>query len=139
MDAIDAHILDILAVDGRASFSSIGADVGLSTNATAARIRRLERAGVILGYRAVLADERADPAAGIEAFIDVRLSPTADSDEFLAWAKQQPVIVDAAHVTGPYDYLLRIAVRDMLALDGLLRILKSEGGVAQTQTRIALR
>ena len=61
MDAIDAHILDILAVDGRASFSSIGADVGLSTNATAARIRRLERAGVILGYRAVLADERADP------------------------------------------------------------------------------
>ena len=54
-------------------------------------------------------------------------------------SKQQPVIVDAAHVTGPYDYLLRIAVRDMLALDGLLRILKSEGGVAQTQTRIALR
>lgn len=139
MDAIDAQILEILSVDGRRSFSSIGAAIALSTNATAARIRRLERVGIILGYRAVLADDRPDPAAGIEAFIDVRLAPTADSDEFLAWVQRQSQIIDAAHVTGPYDYLLRIRVRDMLALDGLLRILKSDGGVAQTQTRIALR
>ena len=139
MDAIDEHILEILAVDGRASFSSIGHAVGLSTNATAARIRRLEREGVIVGYRAVLADERADPTAGIEAFIDVRLAPTAESDDFLEWVQRQPPVIDAAHVTGPYDYLLRIRVRDMPALDALLRILKSEGSVAQTQTRIALR
>lgn len=139
MDSIDAHILEILAVDGRASFSSIGAAVGLSTNAAAARVRRLERDGVILGYRAVLVDDRPDPAAGIEGFVDVRLAPTEDSDDFLAWAQRQQAIVDAAHVTGPYDYLLRIRVRDMPALDALLRLLKREGGVVQTQTRIALR
>jgi len=139
MDAIDDHLLEILSVDGRASFSSIGRAVGLSTNATAARIRRLERDGVIVGYRAVLADERPDPAAGIEAFVDVRLAPDIESDDFLDWVQRQPLVIDAAHVTGPYDYLLRIRVRDMPALDGLLRLLKSEGGVSQTQTRIALR
>jgi Lrp/AsnC family leucine-responsive transcriptional regulator len=139
MDAIDVQIIEILSVDGRRSFSSLGREVGLSTNATAARVRRLERAGVILGYRAVLAEDRPDPAAGIEAFIDVRLAPTADSDAFLDWTQRQPPIIDAAHVTGPYDYLLRIRVRDMVALDALLRTLKHEGGVAQTQTRIALR
>ncbi|QBE48887.1 Lrp/AsnC ligand binding domain-containing protein [Leucobacter triazinivorans] len=48
-------------------------------------------------------------------------------------------VVDAVHVTGPYDYLLRVRVRDTSALDRLLRLLKKDAGVAQTQTRLALR
>ena len=139
MDAIDHRIVAILVGDGRASFSAIGRDVGLSTNAAAARVRRLEAEGVIVGYQAVLSDRRPDPDAGIEAFVDVRLAPERDSDEFLAWARTLGAVVDAAHVTGPYDYHLHVRVRDMAALDQLLRVLKKTGGAAQTQTRLALR
>jgi Lrp/AsnC family leucine-responsive transcriptional regulator len=139
VDAIDHQIIAILAVDGRASFSAIGREVGLSTNAAAARVRRLESDGVIVGYQAVLGDRGPDPAAGIEAFVDLRLAPERDSDEFLAWSRTLPAVVDSAHVTGPYDYHLHVRVRDMGALDQLLRVLKRSGGAAQTQTRLALR
>ncbi|MCR1783374.1 Lrp/AsnC family transcriptional regulator [Nocardioides carbamazepini] len=139
MDELDARIVEILVADGRASFSRIGGEIGLSTNATAARIRRLEAQGVIVGYRAILAQETPEPDAGIEGFIDVRLPPESDSAEFLAWAGRHRAVADAVHVTGPYDYLLHIRVRDMRALDQLLRELKTTGRASQTQTRIALR
>lgn len=137
MDAIDSAIVATLIADGRASFSAIGRQVGLSTNATAARVHRLEAAGVILGYRAVLAEEDVS-SGGVEAFIDVRLTPGRDSDEYLAWTRGLAPVLDAAHVTGAYDFHLHVRVRDMAALDQLLRVLKRDGA-AQTQTRIALR
>jgi len=139
MDALDEKILDILRQDGRASFSGIGRRVGLSTNAAAARIRRMERSGIILGYRAVLAGEVVDASAGLEAFIDVRLDADRDSEAFLAWSRTVPEIWDAVHVTGPYDYMLHVRVRDTQILNRLLRLLKAEGGAIQTQTRLALR
>lgn len=138
MDDIDEEILSILQSDGRRSFTALGRDVGLSANAVAARVQRLERVGIIDGFTVVLADAAALPGARIEAFIDVRLRHDRDSEEFLEWARAVDGVVEAVHVTGPYDYLLRVGVDDMSALDRLLRALKREGGVSQTQTRIAL-
>lgn len=139
MDAIDNIILGILRDQARISFSELGRQVELSTNAAAARVRRLEATGVILGYRAVLASDAIDPVSGLESFIDVRLHADTDSSTFLAWATAEPVIRDAVHVTGPYDYLLHVVIPNTKALDGLLRRLKSEAGAIQTQTRLALR
>ncbi|MWV58645.1 Lrp/AsnC family transcriptional regulator [Rathayibacter sp. VKM Ac-2754] len=139
MDTRDDEIIGALRENARASFSEIGRRVGLSTNATAARVRRLEAAGVILGYRVVLDTEVAEPASGLEAFVDVRLDPARSSEEFLEWASRLPETRDAVHVTGAYDYLLHIRVRDTAALDRLLRRLKNEGGATHTQTRLALR
>ncbi|APZ33928.1 AsnC family transcriptional regulator [Microbacterium aurum] len=139
MDAIDEQILTVLRDNGRASFSAIGRDVGLSTNAVAARVRRLERKQIILGYQAILGTDLPEPVSGLEVFIDVRLHADRTSREFLTWATNDPDILDAAHVTGPYDYLLHVRARDTGALDRLLVRLKSDGGAAQTQTRLALR
>jgi Lrp/AsnC family leucine-responsive transcriptional regulator len=141
VDAIDDEILGILRDEARISFSDLGRRVGLSANAATARVRRLERDGVIVAYRAVLAGDEPStgPRPGLEGFVDVRLREETDSDAFLAWARREPLIEDAAHVTGPYDYLLRVRVRDTAELDRLLRRLKSGAGVAQTQTRLALR
>jgi len=139
MDAIDEQIVSILRADGRASFSSIGRDVDLSTNAVVARVRRLESRGVILGYQAILGSDAPDRPSGLEAFIDVRLRYDRDSEDFLAWTTGVGEVVDAVHVTGSYDYLLHVRTRDTGSLDRLLRQVKSEGGAAQTQTRLALR
>lgn len=139
MDRLDEEILGILGTNGRISFSDLGKQIGLSTAATAARVRRLEAAGVILGYSAILADQEVAAGGGLEAFIDVRLAEGRDSTDFLAWAQQERKITDAVHLTGPYDYLLRAQVRDTGELDLLLRRLKRTAGAAATQTRIALR
>ncbi|WP_378144172.1 Lrp/AsnC family transcriptional regulator [Cnuibacter sp. UC19_7] len=139
MDAIDEQIIRVLRANGRASFSALGREIGLSTNAAAVRVRRLERSGVITGYQAILGTDAPDEVSGLEAFVDVRLDTDRDSEEFLEWASDVREILDAVHVTGPYDYLLRVHTRDTAALDGLLRLVKREGGAAQTQTRLALR
>lgn len=94
---------------------------------------------MIVGYHAVLGTDPPEHVSGIEAFIDVRLTPDHDSEEFLAWTRGVRQILDAVHVTGPYDYLLRIRTANTAALDHLLRLLKRDGGAAQTQTRLALR
>lgn len=139
MDGTDNMILGILRDNARVSFSDLGRQIGLSTNAASARVRRLESDGLILGYRAVLASDTIDPAAGLESFIDVRLHAETDSSAFLAWTTAEPSIRDAVHVTGSYDYLLHVAVPNTKALDALLRRLKAEAGAIQTQTRLALR
>lgn len=139
MDDLDSEILDILRRDGRISFSALGAAVGLSTNAASARVRKLEASGVIVGYRAVLADDLVSDTSGLEAFIDVRLRPDADSETFMRAATAEPEVRDAAHVTGPYDYLLHVRVADTGRLNALLNRLKTRAGAGQTQTRLALR
>lgn len=139
MDSTDEIILGILRENARISFSELGHQIGLSTNAASARVRRLESDGLILGYRAVLASDAIDPLSGLESFIDVRLHAETDSSDFLMWATAEPAIRDAVHVTGPYDYLLHAALPNTKALDALLRRLKTEAGAVQTQTRLALR
>lgn len=139
MDSTDEQIVNILRNNGRASFSEIGRQVGLSTNAVASRVRRMERTGVILGYHAVLGSDIPEDRTGLEAFIDVRLQPDRDSESFLVWAADVTSILDAVHVTGPYDYLLHVRARDTKTLDRLLRTLKNDAGASQTQTRLALR
>ncbi|MFJ9951780.1 Lrp/AsnC family transcriptional regulator [Kitasatospora sp. NPDC091207] len=139
MDALDSEILGELRADARISYRDLGARVGLSANATADRVRRLLRTGVIRGFTALV-----DPAAdstrpGLTVFVDVRLRPETDSDTFETTALRLPGVTETAHVTGEYDYLLRARVADAAGLDQLLRRLKHEAGVAHSNTRLALR
>jgi Lrp/AsnC family leucine-responsive transcriptional regulator len=139
MDALDGQILGLLTEDARRSFSAIGRQVGLSTNATAARVRRMEQSGLILGYTVMTGSEVPGSREGLEVFIDLRLDAATDNDGFAEMIARVSQVVEAIHVTGPYDYLLRAQVPDTAALDVLLRRLKKECGAAQTSTRVALR
>ena len=125
--------------DARTSFSEIGRRVGLSTNAAAARVRRMQDDDVILGFTVITGPHAPKPHSGLEVFIDVRLDADTDYDAFIRAIGPIDQIVDAVHMTGPYDYLLRAHVRDASVLDTLLRRLKKDCGATQTQTRVALR
>ncbi|MGW6918563.1 Lrp/AsnC family transcriptional regulator [Kitasatospora sp. NPDC054939] len=139
MDDLDREILGELRADARISYRDLGARIGLSANATADRVRRLVRSGVIRGFTA-LVDPQADAGRpGLTVFIDVRLRPETDSDTFESVALRLPGVFEAAHVTGEYDYLLRARANDAAGLDQLLRRLKHEAGVAHSSTRLALR
>jgi Lrp/AsnC family leucine-responsive transcriptional regulator len=137
VDDIDRAIVGLLINNARMSYRELGEEVALSANATAERVRRLSERGVITGFRAVI-----DPAAAgrdLVAFIDVRLKGPAVSDGFERLIGGLEDVTDAAHVTGRFDYQLRVACRDATELDALIRTLKTKGGVVETDTRIALR
>lgn len=115
MDRFDAAILAVLAEDGRISITDLAKRIGLSKSPTQARLRRLEDAGVILGYRALL-----DPIRlGLDhvAFVEVRLSDTREAalKAFNAAVLRVPEIEQAHMIAGNFDYLLKVRTRDMAA------------------------
>lgn len=136
MDEIDRQILSLLRANGRATFASIGDAVGLSPHGAADRVRRLEVAGVITGFTAVV--DREALGRRLDAMVDVRLASTSDPDAFEGLALALPAVVELAFVTGRFDYQLRVACRDADELDQVVRALR-RGGAVQTETRIVMR
>lgn len=137
MDAVDSEIVSLLRADGRLSWRDLGAQVGLSANAAADRVRRLRRAGIITGFAALV-----DPAAGgrrLEALVGVTVSSGTDSDDFATAADRLDPVIEVLHLTGAPDYQLRVACRDTAELDALLRALRLRLGAADTETTIILR
>ena len=136
-DRLDRRILDVLDRDGRASWRELADAVHLSPNAVAERVRRLERAGVIRGYR-VEVDQRL-LGRTIEALIDVRIPATLDPDAFEQGLRDHADVVDAVHVTGAFDYLVHVLCADVAVLDALTRTLKRGLGAETTESRVVLR
>lgn len=137
IDDIDREILRALVENARISYRELGERVALSANAAAERIRRLRESGVIAGFTTTI-----DPAASgrtLVALIDVRLSGPAERERFERLLASLIEVTDAAHVTGRYDYQLRVSCLDVGDLDRLIRKLKTHGGVIETDTRLALR
>lgn len=117
LDAIDRRILQALQGNGRATYDELASAVGLSPSATLRRVKRLEEAGVITGYVALLAPARV--GLGLTAYINVRLEKHTDPQQrspmesFAAAVQSWPEVVECAALTGEMDYLLQVLVRDM--------------------------
>jgi Lrp/AsnC family transcriptional regulator, leucine-responsive regulatory protein len=137
LDPTDFQIISRLVADGRETFAELGKTVGLSPHGAADRVRRLQRAGVISRFTAVI--NLANIGRSLDAFIDVRLLPTASSDAFEKFVLQLPAVQEVAFVTGRFDYHVRVACHGADDLDATLRAIRRDGGAAHTETRIALR
>ena len=137
VDEIDAAIIEHLARDARISFTALGDAVALSANATADRVRNLQRRGVIRGFTVVL--DEAAAGRSIEAVIDLRLRDNADRPKFEAQVRDLPAITGAVHLTGPFDYQLRLVCSDPSEIEETVAHLKTFGGVKDTQTRVVMR
>jgi Lrp/AsnC family leucine-responsive transcriptional regulator len=117
LDAIDRRILRALQVDGRMTYDQLASQVNLSPSATLRRVKRLEEAGAIAGYVAVVPPERV--GLGLTAYINVRLEKHTEThkrnpmDLFRAAVQTWPEVVECAALTGEMDYLLRVVVEDM--------------------------
>ena len=138
MDSLDRDILNVLRHDARVSYRTLGASVGLSSNAAADRVRRLVSRGVIRGF-VTLVDESASPDGRLDLFVDARLRADTDPEAFEAAISRLPAVFEAVHVTGTWDYQLRVRVPDAARIDVLIRTLKRDAGVEHTQTRLVLR
>ena len=112
-DRFDRAILTALAEDGRMTVTDLAKRIGLSKSPTQARLKRLEKKGVILGYRALI-----DPIRmGIDhvAFVEVRLTDTREKalSAFNAAIAKIPEIEQAHLIAGNFDYLMKIRTKSM--------------------------
>ncbi len=117
LDDADRAILDLLRGDGRATVAGWRRATGLSASACSRRLRRLEDHRVIRGYRAII-DPDAD-GRGLTAFVAVRLlrHQREHIQRFQEGAREIAEIVECHHVTGTFDYLLRVEVPDLPAYE----------------------
>jgi Lrp/AsnC family leucine-responsive transcriptional regulator len=114
LDDIDRRILDALQHDGRASFADLARAVSMSASAVTERVRRLEEAGVISGYAAVVDPEKV--GLTILAFVRLRY-PHSNYKPFHDLVAAMPEILEAHHVTGDDCFVLKVAARSMRHLE----------------------
>lgn len=139
LDRIDKKILRELQLDGRISFVDLAEKVGLSTSPCLERVRRLERAGMILGYTALLNPKELD--ASLLVFVEISLNYTSGHifEEFRDAVKKWPQILECHLVAGDFDYLLKIRIKNMASYRTLLGdILHTLPGVRDSRTLVAM-
>jgi len=136
----DVAILDLLQRDSRLSNQDLAERVGMSSSACWRRVRALEEAGVIRGYRAEIDPRRA--GLGFHAIIHVRLVRHTREivDRFVAEVMRHEEVQDCYATTGEADYHLRVLCRDLDAFNDFMeRTLFRLDGIANIQTNLVLR
>ncbi len=136
LDAVDRRILELLVEDGRRSASDVGRTVGLSPAAAKRRIDRLERIGVIGGYRAVL--DHAQLGSEIEAFIELRFAGTTQVGDIEGAVSGLTEVVEAFTTAGDPDALVRVRATDLDHLKRIVDRIRRTGVVTGTKTLIVL-
>jgi Lrp/AsnC family transcriptional regulator, leucine-responsive regulatory protein len=113
LDRIDIAILEALQKDGRISNAALAEKVGLSQSACSRRLDNLESSGVISGYHARLSS--AALGHRMTAIVHISLSGQFEKSlsEFEAAIKRCPNVLSCHLMSGEYDYILRIAARDL--------------------------
>ena len=130
LDEIGLKILRELGRDGRLSMRRLGALVGLSTPAVSERVRKLEEAGIILGYHAHI---QRDPDP-ITAFIHLK-TPPQSYPRALAVLEKSPQVLECHHMSGEDAFIIKVGVAEMVQIEDLVTRLSPFG---TTRTRIVL-
>ena len=139
MDPLDHKILAALQSEGRKTNLALARELGLSPSAMVGRVRRLEQSGAIRGYRAVV-----EPAAlgiTVQALIVVKLREHSEQAirEFEEAVKGVVGVRACYHVTGQFDMVMVLALRDNEHLAHMIRVdLAKVPGVMQLETMLIM-
>jgi len=115
LDAIDKNILNLLQEDSKQTTKALSNQLNLSVTAVYERIRKLESNGFITNYVALISKEKIN--RGFVTFCHVKLIQHTQ-DYVMKFEKeiaQLPEILECYHVSGDYDYLIKVIVKDMKA------------------------
>jgi Lrp/AsnC family leucine-responsive transcriptional regulator len=126
LDATDWRILEALQNDGRASYAELARAVAMSPSAVTERVRRLEEAGVISGYSAVIDHDRI--GLPILAFVRLRY-PHGNYKPFHDLLDTTPEVLEAHHVTGDDCFVMKVTARSMRHLEQIAGRIAGLGSV----------
>ncbi len=130
MDQIDKHILQTLQQNGRVPMTELGRIVGLSQPAVTERVRRLEEQSVITNYRAVVSPDKVGKQS--TAYL---LFHTKHCEEFIAFCRETPDVVEVNRISGEYNYLIKIVTDTMQTLESFIN---SSGKYGNSTTLIVM-
>lgn len=113
LDAIDRGILRYLQEDAKQTNKELSAKLNLSVTAVFERIKKLERVGMIKKYVAIL--DKKQLSLGFMVFCHVKLAQHTEANiiGFEAEISKLPEVLECFHVSGEFDYLLKVVVADM--------------------------
>lgn len=136
-DEIDRKLLNLLQDDDRLALAELSRAIGAPASTINDRIKRLVSQGVIGGFHARLAPD----ALGLDllAFVFVGWSDPKVEPAFLKKIKASSAVLECHHVTGAWNYLLKVRVGTTRDLERFLAdVVKGVGGVERTETVIVL-
>ncbi|KAB8287051.1 Lrp/AsnC family transcriptional regulator [Bifidobacterium avesanii] len=137
MDTVDDRILDLLEADGRATLSELAAATGLSVSAVQSRVQKLEKRGVISGYRAVVDPEQRGLAIG--AFVAVTPLDYAQEARIPEKLRDIEGIVSCDSIAGAPSFMLVVRVASPGKLEELLNLIHRTVPVSTETTMILKR
>ncbi|EWC63450.1 AsnC-family transcriptional regulator [Actinokineospora spheciospongiae] len=136
MDTVDRRIIAALRTNGRLTYADLGRQVGLSASAVHERVGKLEAAGVITGYHAVV-----DPMTvglGVTALVGIHPTDTADDEDVAAALAELPEVESCYRVAGDEAFVVKVRVATVDELERSLGRLRRINGVARTRSTVVL-
>lgn len=137
LDEIDRKLLKLLQADGRTPYAELGKAVGLAVSSVNERVRKLADRGVITGVHAHVSPE----ALGLDllAMVFVGWSDPEVETRFFDRIRDEPAVLECHHVTGSWNYLLKVRVKNTRMLEAFLTsVVKGVDGIQRTETLIVL-
>jgi Lrp/AsnC family leucine-responsive transcriptional regulator len=120
LDEIDVRILQQLQVNGRITNVQLSEKVGLSPAPTLERVKKLENAGLIQSYGALLDAEKLGLSVVVFIEVSLRLHENSDLWHFIQEMEAIPEIVECYHITGEADFLLKVHAETINAYQQLV-------------------
>ncbi|OGF08067.1 MAG: hypothetical protein A2W00_06115 [Candidatus Eisenbacteria bacterium RBG_16_71_46] len=137
LDDKDRHILDLVQRDAKLPQAEIARRVGLSAAAVNERLKKLENAGVIRRYAAVVDPQAV--GASVAAFVEVFVEHPRFEAALIERLQSLDEVQECHHITGEFSLILKVRTHDMESLrELLLRQLNAMEGVRQTRTVMVL-
>jgi len=140
MDKLDRSILDFLQRDGKASMQELADATASSSTQVWRRVKQLQEAGVISGYRATV--EAKPMGLSAMAYIHVALKDHQEKNvtAFLEAVETNDQIVECSSITGDHDFILKVVAESPEGLEKFImqRLLKT-GLISQTRSNFVLR
>lgn len=113
LDEADVKILRLLQADGRMTNADLARKIGLSPPSMLQRVRKLEEAGFIKGYNAELSPEALGYQLLVVAMVSLSLHQEGSIEQFRNATRAVPEILEVLHISGEYDFMLKVVAKDM--------------------------
>lgn len=135
LDALDRRLIALLQADARQSTADLARKLAVARTTVLARLVRLERQGVIVGYSVRLGQDEGD--RGVEAYVGISTEPKSARDVTQRLATL-PELRQLCSVSGEFDYLALLRADTPARLDALLDEIGAIDGVRKTTTSVVL-
>ncbi|MFZ5692250.1 MAG: Lrp/AsnC family transcriptional regulator [Pseudomonadota bacterium] len=139
LDAIDWKILAELQEDGRITNVELARRVGISAPPCLRRVRALEEAGYIRGYRALLDEKRLGYEVTVFALVHLSSQAEPDLAAFEAFVREQPLVRECWMLSGEVDFILKCVAPDLKTFQAFVTELTGAPHVRNVKTSLALR